>query len=66
MFCRHEWALLSETTTKSRIEVTMEALSKTNLTKFQVTEESMDASRKIIQIVTCTKCGKLKKFITKI
>ena len=60
MFCQHKWKLISETTTKSRME---------HLTEIGVSEVSnlhKAADRKYIQIVACDECGKLKRFVEEI
>ena len=57
MFCKHIWVILSETTTKSAIEVLHETgQAPKTLTGTEWFE------RKHIQIVSCGKCGKLKRF----
>lgn len=60
MFCKHEWTLLSETTTESRIEL----LARCGVEK--VKGLSSPADRKLIQMVSCKKCGKLRRFVEKI
>ena len=62
MFCKHEWKILSETTTKSRIEVMSEVLN--SMSKISGLYDPV--SRKFIQIVYCVKCGKLKRFVEEI
>ena len=62
MFCKHEWKILSETMTKSRIEVISEVLN--SMSKISGLYDL--ASRKFIQIVYCVKCGKLKRFVEEI
>ena len=60
IFCKHEWKVLSETTTKSRAEQ-VEDLG-------GMIKGCADSilSRKFIQIVTCDKCCKLKRFVEEI
>lgn len=58
MFCRHDWKVLSETVTKSEMELAVE-LGATSL-------KNASAYRKHIQIVYCEKCGKLKRFVEEI
>jgi len=58
MFCKHEWKILSETVTKSELELAVE-LGATRL-------KNVRADRKCIQIVFCDKCGKLKRFVEQI
>ena len=60
--CKHEWKMISETTTKSKFE----------LMTGPGGEFSADSipypmfKRKHIQVVTCSKCGKLKRFVEEI
>lgn len=61
MFCKHKWVILSETVTKSRLEV----FSDNGVTEISGTGLN-PASRKHIQIITCEKCGKLKRFVENI
>lgn len=65
MFCKHEWQVLSETVTKSKFEVTMELMSPT-YGNVNLPHQLIDANRKHIQVFTCSKCGKLKRFVEKI
>ncbi len=65
MFCKHDWKLLSDTTTKSKFEVATEALSD-RTTSMKLPWQMSDASRKHIQVFTCEKCGKLKRFVESI
>ncbi len=65
MFCKHEWKILSEKTTKSRLELLVEVVGEsTKETKVQY--QYSDLSRKYIQIVICAKCGELKRFVERI
>lgn len=66
MFCKHDWKILSEVTTKSQFEVTTEALDKSGCTKGKIPHQMCCADRKFIQVVQCTKCGKLKRFVENI
>ena len=59
MFCKHEWKVLSETVTKSALEVS----AKCNVTGRGLPESIMNTDRKHIQVFTCDKCGKLKRFV---
>lgn len=59
MFCKHKWTILSETTTESLAE----KAAKHNLTPRAGTVNPYAFSKKLIQIVSCSKCGKLKKFV---
>ena len=56
----HKWKLLSEVTSKSPVEVAVEcglSLTKGSVSMFD---------RTIVQIVTCSECGAIKKFVTNI
>ena len=58
MFCKHDWKLLSSTTTESQLE----HADKLGL---RITRggTTLMLRRKYIQIVKCDKCGKVKKFV---
>lgn len=62
MLCKHEWEVLSETTTKSKFEHAMSQFG-TGATELNIPHQMCCAERKHIQIVTCKKCGKLKRFV---
>lgn len=64
MFCKHNWEVLSETTTVSQFQHAMEQIH--SRAKVTVPGQMCDAGRKHIQIVTCSKCGKLKRFVENI
>ena len=58
--CKHDWKVLSETKTESQLE----QIKRLGL---QVTKGgSLACERKLIQIITCQKCGQLKRFETDI
>ena len=57
LFCNHKWSLLSETVTKCKAEL----LVSIGCTNVKNLHDPVD--RKFIQIVTCDKCGKLKRFV---
>lgn len=59
MFCKHDWELLSETVTESNVEQARRLSCKSIKSAFPF-------DRKLVQIVACKKCGKLKRFITDI
>lgn len=64
MFCKHNWKVLSETVTKSKYEVAMDAMkTQGGVGKVKLPWQLCCAERKHIQIVVC-KCGKLKRFVT--
>lgn len=62
IFCKHKWAILSEITTKAPFEVAVEALSSRE-GKCTIPHQMSITDRKVIQIVSCEKCGKIKKFV---
>jgi hypothetical protein len=70
LFCRHEYKLLSETITKSKIEIAAETIKAAGLigeySTWQLPWQVVDASRKHIQVFSCSKCGNLKRFVEKI
>ena len=64
MFCKHSWKMLSETITESRLEHTVKQLRGAITTR--LSGRMSDASRKHIQVFTCEKCGKMRRFVEKI
>jgi hypothetical protein len=60
--CKHKWKVLSEKTTESYIEQ-VRRLGGSFKCKGDLSEE---LSRKYIQTLACDKCGKLRRFETKI
>lgn len=65
MFCKHNWKVLSEITTESLAEKVYKMTGQTG-TSNTIGGMLEVHSKKLIQIVTCTKCGKLKRFVEKI
>lgn len=63
MGCLHDWKILSETVTKSKFESAMSIVTARTDKTFTIPAQMCDASRKHIQIVTCTKCGRMKRFV---
>lgn len=57
--CAHKWKMISEITTKSRIEV----LKDLKCIPSEYSYIMLPVDRKFIQILSCEKCGKLRKFI---
>lgn len=56
IFCKHQWKVLSTEYTKSMLEHMKEAdFHPPKVNKFSV-------QRQFIQLVSCEKCGKLKRF----
>jgi len=58
MFCKHNWKILSETTTESKVEHYI-ALGKD--VGGNIPYSCME--RKFIQIIHCEKCGKIKRYV---
>ena len=59
MFCKHDWKVLSETTTESKIEHVKNVGG-------VVAEGNIAFGffiRKHIQVFKCDRCGKLKRFV---
>lgn len=63
LFCKHEWKVLSETTTESAIEVTMRVLQETTKSAKSIPWQMCSTERKYIVVVGCDKCGKIKKIV---
>lgn len=60
IFCKHDWKLISEITTKSAFELATENLA--TMAHVKLPWQLCNADRKVIQLVTCPKCGAIKKF----
>lgn len=60
IFCRHDWELISETKTKSKIEQMIEMGANPTTVPAYMME------KKLIQILKCKKCSKLKRFVEEI
>ena len=57
LFHEHEWEVLSETTTESKVE-------QVKRLGLEITHGCFrDCEKKHITILTCKKCGKLKRFM---
>ena len=64
MFCRHDWQVLSEITTTSIYEHAIKAMRAEGVTgSISLPWQLCDGERKFIQIISCSKCGKLKRFV---
>jgi len=67
MFCKHKWEILSEITTKSKFESSLNAyIAAGAVGSAKLPHQLCDADRKFIQVVSCGKCGKLKRFVNDI
>jgi len=60
MFCKHKWEILTETTTKSRLQQIREV----GIEPAEIYDSNL--ASKFIQVFACEKCGKLKRFIEKL
>ena len=64
MFCKHKWELVSETITKSKFQSSIDALvSAGGNATTTLPHQLCCADRKLVQIVACEKCGKLKRWV---
>lgn len=66
MFCRHKWETLSETVTESKFENSVKVVRENCKNVGNIPGQMVCADRKHIQIITCNKCGKLKRFVENI
>ena len=64
IFCKHDWVLLSEFISESKLEYALKLLKGTGLT--ELTGGCANPERKHIQVFTCNKCGKLNRFVEKV
>ncbi|AUR87597.1 hypothetical protein NVP1101O_186 [Vibrio phage 1.101.O._10N.261.45.C6] len=65
MSCAHKWVVLSEVTTKSKFELLMDEAGTCPTPRNTLQMEEL-TKRKHISILTCTECGKLKRFVENI
>ena len=63
IFCKHEWKTISETVTKSKYEIALEASKGAGIESIKLPWQLCDADRKHIQVFACEKCGKFKRFV---
>lgn len=66
IFCNHEWEILSDTTTESKFEHARRICDNTGAVSVKIPHQMCQADRKNIQILSCSKCGKLKRYVTNI
>jgi hypothetical protein len=66
MLCKHEWELINQVITQSKFEHAMNQMKEFDKGSAKLPWQLCSAERKVIQIFTCKKCGKLKKFVDKI
>ena len=60
IFCKHNWKVLSETRTESIAERAIKNGMRIKRCS------SDDLKQTLVQIVTCDKCGKIKRYVKKI
>jgi len=65
LFCKHHWKMISETTTKSKFERSLDAL-KVCEGEVNLPGNLCGAESKHIQTFACIKCGTFKRFVEKI
>ncbi len=58
--CNHEWEVINEMVSKSPVE------REPRLESIEGPDARDMFLRTVIQIVTCKKCGKLKRYVTKV
>lgn len=63
IFCRHKWQVLSNETTKTQIDILKEKEQDIPLPRNDLQLDKM-TKHFYIQILTCEKCGKIKRFKT--
>ena len=61
LFCTHKWILLHSEATESRFEVASKYIA--DESKVTIPWQMYDSTKKYIQILSCEKCGKTKKFV---
>lgn len=63
LFCKHDWEVIHLEITKSKFQVAVELGDKYCTGIANIPWRMCDTTEKHIQIVTCKKCGKIKKFV---
>ena len=63
--CNHEWKILLERETDSPIQHSIKAMGGIDKIK-NLPWQLCESKRFLIEIITCNKCGKIKKFETEI
>ena len=66
LFCKHEWEILSETTTESTFEMATRAINNSGATQGRLPWQLCDGDHKHIIVASCSKCGKIKKYVTEL
>lgn len=65
LWCRHQWAILSEQTTMSKVELCDSLFARGGKGLAGAIPYEM-VKRKHIQVFTCSVCGKFKRFVEEI
>jgi hypothetical protein len=63
--CKHQWKVLSEATTESKAEQMNRLTGEIPAPRNRLDLEPL-LGKKLIHIVTCTECGKIKRYVTTI
>jgi hypothetical protein len=64
--CKHKWELLERTTTQSQLEHSLEVARRATGDPIQLPPNLCCTKRKVIEVFTCEKCGKLERFVENI
>ena len=64
MFCKHNWKILSEHTTESKFELAKRTGVVISKARDSYVLDLLE--RQFIQIATCNKCGKIKRWTTNV
>lgn len=63
MFCKHEWKILSDQIVKNTMKDRVTAKNHAPGHMLDFIETLKDTH---IQVISCNKCGKLKRYVTKV
>jgi hypothetical protein len=67
LFCKHDWHLILDKTTESKYEHSLKIVRANHAVgSCNLPWQLCDAERMHIVILTCKKCGKLKRYVTEI
>ena len=59
--CKHEWVILSEVSTESKLEQLKKVGGEITASGYFAAKDLTD--KKLIQTLTCKRCGKLQQFV---
>lgn len=65
-FCKHDWVVIDKTVSESPIEYIDRTSCPENLEHRNRTVPYWMFSKTVITICRCSRCGRIKKFVTKI